>query len=97
MEVPLAAPTTARQPPNEPLAHANLPRPYLIFLGDVDRPEAAKTAFGVRDWAPDATIAQWRLPGCAVDLKVPELTPAAAYRRGARDAAGSRSRRRRPS
>jgi hypothetical protein len=58
MDVPLPATTIATSAPNEPPAAPNLPRPYLIFLGDVDRPEAAKTAFGVRDWAPDAPVGE---------------------------------------
>ncbi|HZD52044.1 MAG TPA: hypothetical protein VE175_03285 [Woeseiaceae bacterium] len=29
-----------------------LPAPYLLFLGDVTEPDYAKTAFGLRDWAP---------------------------------------------
>ena len=30
-----------------------LPRPYLLFLGDTVEPGYAKTAFGLRDWAPE--------------------------------------------
>src|SRR3546814_7897201 len=30
-----------------------LPQPYLLFLGDIVEPAYAKTAFGLRDWAPE--------------------------------------------
>ena len=59
-------------------------RPYLIFLGDADSVPLAKTAFGVRDWLPDQTVGQWRLPGCGVDLDLPELTARQAVAKGAR-------------
>ncbi|MEP7243907.1 MAG: DUF1611 domain-containing protein [Gammaproteobacteria bacterium] len=58
--------------------------PYLIFLGDVKGELNIKTAFGVRDWLPDAVIGQSRLAGCNVDLGLPELTMAEAFERGAR-------------
>ena len=61
-----------------------LPRPYLVFLGDAPTVPLAKTAFGLRDWRPDEVVGQARLPGCGVDLGVPELTPAEAVGRGAR-------------
>ncbi|WP_332805232.1 DUF1611 domain-containing protein [Sphingomonas sp. RT2P30] len=56
----------------------------MIFLGDVKGEPNTKTAFGVRDWLPDETLGQVRLPGCDVDLGLPELTMAEAYERGAR-------------
>ncbi len=59
-------------------------KPYLLFLGDIDSPPNAKTAFGVRDWLPDETVGQWRLAGCTVDLDIPELSPRDAFARGAR-------------
>jgi uncharacterized NAD-dependent epimerase/dehydratase family protein len=57
--------------------------PYLIFLGDVQSPVLAKTGFGVRDWRPEACLAQISLPGCAADLGLPEMTPAEAVAAGA--------------
>ena len=39
--------------PRQPATIA-LPRPYLLFLGDVTVPGFAKTAFGLKDWAPEA-------------------------------------------
>ena len=59
-------------------------KPYVIFLGDADEPVLAKTAFGVRDWAPQDCLAQWRLPECKVDLGLPDKDPAAAAAAGAR-------------
>lgn len=61
-----------------------LPRPYLVFLGDLKRETDAKTAFGIRDWSPESCVGQWTLPGCRVDLKLSELSPADAIGRGAK-------------
>jgi len=61
-----------------------IPQPYLIFVGDLPRSNATKTALGVRDWAPEACLAQWRLSPAAVDLGLPDLEPAAAFAAGAR-------------
>jgi uncharacterized NAD-dependent epimerase/dehydratase family protein len=60
-----------------------LPDPWLAFLGDVTDPLDVKTARGVRDWAPERLVGQWRLPGCPLDLEVPELDPPAAVAAGA--------------
>ena len=60
-----------------------LRRPYLLFLGEAGLPALAKTAFGLRDWAAEACLGQWSLPGCKVSLGLPELSPAAAAARGA--------------
>jgi uncharacterized NAD-dependent epimerase/dehydratase family protein len=59
-------------------------RPYLLFLGDAKSEWVAKTAFGVRDWLPGESVGQLRLPGCGVDLALPDLTAKAAAARGAR-------------
>jgi len=61
-----------------------LRQPYLLFIGDVADPVVAKTAFGLRDWARDRVVGQWRTDPLAVDLGLPELTPEAAKRAGAR-------------
>jgi uncharacterized NAD-dependent epimerase/dehydratase family protein len=58
-------------------------KPYLLFLGEATHFSQAKTAFGLRDWAPEACVGQWRLPGCAVTLDLPELEPAQAAAQGA--------------
>jgi uncharacterized NAD-dependent epimerase/dehydratase family protein len=48
--------------------------PYLLFLGDVPDPLAAKVAQGIRDWRPDAAVGQLRLPGCKADMRLPDMT-----------------------
>jgi uncharacterized NAD-dependent epimerase/dehydratase family protein len=68
-------------PPTQGLGE--LRRPYLLFLGDVETAPFAKTAFGIRDWAPESSLAQLRLPGCGIDLGLPDMTPEAAVRAGA--------------
>ncbi|MEM1094511.1 MAG: N-acetyltransferase DgcN [Bacteroidota bacterium] len=56
--------------------------PYLLFLGDITDPTAAKTAKGIAEWRPDWAQAQCRLPGCAADLGLPDCTPAEAAAAG---------------
>jgi len=63
---------------------STIAKPYLIFLGDVSDPLDAKTGLGIRQWRPQWCAAQYRLPGCAVDLGLPELSPAAAAAAGAK-------------
>lgn len=58
--------------------------PYLMFLGDVPDRLAAKTAYGIKDWRPEWCVGQLRLPGCAADLGIPDLTLAEAVARGCR-------------
>ena len=58
--------------------------PYLLFLGDERNDSNAKTAFGVRQWRPEACVAQWSLPGGTVDIGLPCLAPAEAVAQGAR-------------
>jgi uncharacterized NAD-dependent epimerase/dehydratase family protein len=61
-----------------------LPRPYLLFLGeDADLPYA-KTALGLRDWAPEACIGEFTCPGSVASIGLPALSPREAQRRGAR-------------
>lgn len=58
--------------------------PYLLFLGDTVERGYAKTAFGLRDWAPDRCIGELALPGAAVTTGIPKLRPIEAYACGAR-------------
>ena len=58
--------------------------PYLMFLGDVPDRLAAKTAYGIVDWRPEWCIGQIRLPGCAADLGIPDLTLDEALAKGCR-------------
>ncbi len=61
-----------------------LPSPYLLFLGDTTEPGYAKTALGLRDWAPDRCVGEYALPGCTVTAGLDRLEPASAVERGAR-------------
>ena len=58
--------------------------PYLLFLGDVPDALAAKTGVGIVDWRRDWCIGQYRLPGCAADAGLADMTPAEAAAAGAR-------------
>ena len=46
--------------------------PYLLFLGDAPDQLAAKVAQGIRDWRPDISIGQIKLPNCNDDLIILE-------------------------
>ncbi|WP_298917019.1 DUF1611 domain-containing protein [uncultured Algimonas sp.] len=48
-------------------------KPYLLFLGDAGREFGAKTAQGVLHWTPEDCLAQFRLPGCEIDLGLPDM------------------------
>ena len=58
--------------------------PYLLFLGDAPDPLAAKVAQGIRDWRPDNAVGQFRMPGCAADVGLDDMTLAAGRAAGAR-------------
>ena len=60
-----------------------LPQPYLLFLGDTTEPGYAKTAFGLRDWAPERCIGEFSVPGATVTTGLPFLTPMQARNAGA--------------
>lgn len=61
-----------------------LKTPYLLFLGDVPDPLAAKVAYGIRDWRRDFCVGQLRLPGCKADLGLPDMTVEEAAAAGAK-------------
>src|SRR3546814_13429679 len=61
-----------------------LPQPYVLFLGDTTVRGYAKTAFGLRDWAPEKCVGALRLPGATVTAGLDAVTAAAARARGAR-------------
>jgi uncharacterized NAD-dependent epimerase/dehydratase family protein len=61
-----------------------LPTPYLLFVGDVRERGYAKTAFGLKDWAPDKCIGECASDPQAVTTGLPRMTPAEAADRGAR-------------
>jgi len=62
----------------------NLPQPYLLFMGDATEPGFAKTALGLKDWAPERCLGEYRLPGGTVSAGLPEMSVQEAYARGAR-------------
>jgi uncharacterized NAD-dependent epimerase/dehydratase family protein len=62
----------------------DIPKPYLLFLGDVTEAAVAKTAFGLRDWARDLCVGECAVPGGTVTTGLPRLTPAQAHTKGAR-------------
>ncbi len=74
---------TPDPPPAAP-AVLDLPRPYLLFLGDATEASFAKTAFGLRDWAPELCVGEYVLPGGTVSTGLSPLTPGEAQARGAR-------------
>lgn len=73
-----------------PIVHAGpglapefaLPRPYLLFLGDVTEAAYAKTAIGLRDWAGPACVGEFAC-GAGVSTGLPFLSPAEARSMGA--------------
>ncbi len=75
---------TAPVQQRRPDALLDLPRPYLLFLGDTTEPGFAKTAFGLRDWVPEACVGEWSLPAATVSAGLENLTPAQAHARHAR-------------
>jgi uncharacterized NAD-dependent epimerase/dehydratase family protein len=60
-----------------------LPFPYLLFLGDVSEIGYAKTALGLRDWAPERCIGEHTLPG-GVSVGLKAMSPKQAKAAGAR-------------
>ena len=61
----------------------DLPQPYLLFLGDVSERAYAKTALGLRDWAPEHCVGECVLPG-GVSIDLPRFSPREAKAAGAR-------------
>jgi uncharacterized NAD-dependent epimerase/dehydratase family protein len=61
----------------------SLRKPYLLFLGEETLPVKAKTAYGLRDWVPEACLGQLRMPEGTVDLGLPTMTPKDAAAAGA--------------
>lgn len=61
-----------------------LPQPYVLFLGDTVEPGFAKTAYGLRDWAPQLCVGEFALPSAKVSVGLPQMTPAEAADRGAK-------------
>ena len=68
----------------EPAGALDLPAPYLLFLGDCTEEGYAKTAFGLRDWAPEKCVGELLLPSGTVTTGLDRLSPSQAAARGAR-------------
>lgn len=62
----------------------NIAAPYLLLIGDVENRNNAKTAFGLRDWRPEACLGQLRFSNSAVDLGLPEMSAEQAASAGAK-------------
>ena len=62
----------------------SLPHPYLLFLGDTTEAGFAKTAYGLRDWAPEKCVGEYALPAATVSTGLAGLKPAEAAEKGAR-------------
>ncbi|WP_380872415.1 hypothetical protein ACFB49_33530 [Sphingomonas sp. DBB INV C78] len=62
----------------------DLPRPYLLFVGDADDTTFLKTGLGLRDWAPDLCVAEHKCDGARATLGLPLMDPRQAYAAGAR-------------
>lgn len=58
--------------------------PFLLFLADTTESGYAKTAFGLRDWAPERCVGELVLPAATVSTGLPRLTVTQAYAQGAR-------------
>ncbi|MBF5089366.1 DUF1611 domain-containing protein [Novosphingobium sp. NBM11] len=63
-----------------------IPGPYLVYLGAVTDPLAAKTARGIAFWRPGMAIAEMAEPGCPVTVGLPRMSLAEAVAAGARTA-----------
>src|ERR1700733_9283613 len=63
---------------------ADLPFPYLLFLGDTTQRGYAKTAFGLRDWARDRCVGEWSCGAATVTTDLLRLNPKEARARGAK-------------
>ncbi len=61
-----------------------IPMPYLLFLGDVMDPLAAKTARGIHVWRPESCVGQIRLATDSVSLGLEEMDITTAKARGAK-------------
>ncbi len=58
--------------------------PYLVFLGDAKDPLAAKMGIACAQWAREKCVGQMRLPGCAADAGLTDITLDEARARGAK-------------
>ncbi|MBK7902539.1 MAG: DUF1611 domain-containing protein [Proteobacteria bacterium] len=71
---------------NKAFTQIQLDPPFLLFVGDVKDDASAKTGFGIAQWRRSACAGQMRLPGCGVDLRLPELDISGAVAAGTKTA-----------
>lgn len=62
----------------------SIAQPYLLFLGDVSDPIAAKTARGIALWRPESCVGQLRLSEETVSLSLADLSLEQAQALGAK-------------
>src|SRR3546814_10132186 len=60
------------------------PPPDRLFRGDIVEPAYAKTAFGLRDWAPERCVGEFACVGAKVSAGLAPMTPEQARGAGAR-------------
>jgi len=58
--------------------------PFVVFFGDIQQADFAKTGMGLVQWRRDDCVGQIRLPGCAADAGVPDMSVEDAKGAGAR-------------
>jgi len=66
------------------MSRIDLPQPYLLFMGDATEPGFAKTALGLKDWAPERCLGECHTEGGTVSAGLPELSVSEARSRGAK-------------
>jgi uncharacterized NAD-dependent epimerase/dehydratase family protein len=59
-----------------------IPRPYLIFIGDIVVPLGVKTGLGIVEWRREWCAGQYRFDASGADLGLPDMTPAQAAAAG---------------
>ncbi|MEM6639676.1 MAG: DUF1611 domain-containing protein [Pseudomonadota bacterium] len=66
------------------MSETSLKQPYALYVGNVSATSFAKTGIGIAHWRPEWCVGQIRDTDDAVDLGLPDLTPAEAAERGAK-------------
>jgi hypothetical protein len=50
-----------------------LPGPYLLYIGDAADELSIKSSRGMAQWRPEACVGQYRAPGSALTLGLPDM------------------------
>ncbi|MBR9806430.1 MAG: DUF1611 domain-containing protein [Alphaproteobacteria bacterium] len=80
----ISALKTAKSVTEGPQRQLLLPAPYLVFLGNARSRADLKTAMGLREWAPDSCLGQYRMHPDVPGIGLPDLTFEAARKNGAK-------------